>query len=308
MKIILANPRGFCAGVRRAIEIVEKAIEKFGTPLFVKHEIVHNKFVVENFKKKGVIFTDDIAIVPQNATIVFSAHGVSDSVIEQAKAKDLNIIDATCPLVTKVHREVQNYDENGVEIILIGHKGHPEMEGTAGKIKGKYVIVETVEDAKNLEVEDGSALALATQTTLSVDDTKSIVEVLLGRFPEIRKHYKSDICYATQNRQDIVKSMVGEISKLIVIGSKESSNSNRLRDIGTQNAIPSFLVDRATNINLEDFINDDVVGITAGASAPDELVWEVISFLKAQFHATVENSTANFEEDVVFHLPKSVRK
>ena len=241
MKIILANPRGFCAGVRRAIEIVERTIEKFGTPIYVKHEIVHNKFVVDSFKERGVIFTDDISIIPSGSTIIFSAHGVSDSIIHQANAKNLQIIDATCPLVTKVHREVQKYDEQGAEIILIGHKGHPEIEGTAGKINGKCTIVETIEDVNKLEVFDSTNLALATQTTLSMDDTKSIVEALLNKFPEISKHYKSDICYATQNRQNIVKSMISDatnrITKLIVVGSKESSNSNRLCDIGLENNI-----------------------------------------------------------------------
>ena len=307
MKIILANPRGFCAGVRRAIEIVERAIEKFGTPLFVKHEIVHNRYVVDSFKERGVVFTDDISIIPNGATIIFSAHGVSDSIIEQSKAKNLNIIDATCPLVTKVHREVKEYDESGAEIILIGHKGHPEIEGTSGKIKGKYYLVETLEDVEKLKVENPQNLALATQTTLSIDDTKSIVDALLQKFPEIAKHYKSDICYATQNRQNIVKAMIPQITKLIVVGSKESSNSNRLCDIGNENNIESFLVDRAQNINLESFSENDIVGITAGASAPDNLVMEIIDLLKDKFHATLEQSKANFEEDVVFHLPKSVR-
>ncbi|MDA0617518.1 MAG: 4-hydroxy-3-methylbut-2-enyl diphosphate reductase [Proteobacteria bacterium] len=307
MKIILASPRGFCAGVRRAIEIVENAIIKFGTPLYVKHEIVHNKYVVESFQKRGVIFTDDISQVPTSSTIVFSAHGVSDAVIEQSHAQNLQIIDATCPLVTKVHREVTEYDTQGMEIILIGHKGHPEMEGTSGKIKGKYTIVETVQDVENLQVENPSNLALATQTTLSIDDTKAIVDALLLRFPDINKHYKSDICYATQNRQNIVKDMVNEITKLVVVGSKESSNSNRLRDIGTENNIPSFLVDRASNLDISLFNNEDIIGITAGASAPENLVWEIIDFFKTHFNATIENAKTSFEEDVVFHLPKIVR-
>jgi 4-hydroxy-3-methylbut-2-enyl diphosphate reductase len=307
MKIILASPRGFCAGVRRAIEIVERAIQKFGTPLYVKHEIVHNKYVVEDFKQRGVIFTDDISIVPYGATIVFSAHGVSDFIIEQSKSKNLQIIDATCPLVTKVHREVKEYDEKGIEIILIGHKGHPEMDGTSGKIKGKYTIVETLDDVANLNIQNPANVALATQTTLSIDDTKAVVDALLLRFPDIVKHYKSDICYATQNRQNIVKDMVHEITKLIVVGSKESSNSNRLRDIGVENNIPSFLVDRASNINLSLFKQDDIVGITAGASAPENLVWEIINLLKEHFNASIENAKTGFEEDVVFHLPKIVR-
>lgn len=307
MKIILASPRGFCAGVRRAIEIVERAIIKFGTPLYVKHEIVHNRFVVESFQKRGVIFTDDLSIIPDGSTVVFSAHGVSDSIVEQSMRQNLQIIDATCPLVTKVHREVQEYDSQGVEIILIGHKGHPEMDGTSGKIKGKYTIIETATEAENLQVADPSNLALATQTTLSIDDTKSIVDILLKRFPDITKHYKSDICYATQNRQNIVKDMSNEITKLIVVGSNESSNSNRLRDIGVQNGIPSFLVDRAGNLDISNFNNNDIVGLTAGASAPDELVLEIIAFLQANFDATIENSKANFEEDIVFHLPRIVR-
>ncbi|MFT4967530.1 MAG: 4-hydroxy-3-methylbut-2-enyl diphosphate reductase [Candidatus Deianiraeaceae bacterium] len=307
MKIILASPRGFCAGVCRAIEIVEKAIVKFGTPLYVKHEIVHNKYVVESFKKRGVIFTDDISIIPNKATIIFSAHGVSDNIISQSKGKDLRIIDATCPLVTKVHREVKKYDFRNVEIILIGHKGHPEMEGTAGKIKGKYTIVETIDDVKNLQVKDPSNLALATQTTLSVDDTKSIVDAIFQRFPDIKKHYKSDICYATQNRQNMVKDMAKDITKLIVVGSKESSNSNRLRDIGTQNNITSFLVDRASNLDLSMFNDLDVVGITAGASAPENLVWEITNTLQENFKASIENAKSSFEENIIFHLPKSIR-
>jgi 4-hydroxy-3-methylbut-2-enyl diphosphate reductase len=307
MKIILANPRGFCAGVRRAIEIVERAIEKFGVPIFVKHEIVHNKFVVESFKQRGVVFTDDISIIPANSTIIFSAHGVSDAIIHQAKEKNLNIIDATCPLVTKVHREVFEYDQQNLEIILIGHKGHPEIEGTSGKIKGKYTIVETLEDVSNLIVEDQTKLALATQTTLSVDDTKTIVDALLKKFPNISQNYKPDICYATQNRQNIVKSMVKNITKLIVVGSKESSNSNRLHSIGVENGINSFLIDRATNLDLSLFNEFDTIGLTAGASAPDNLVMEVIDLFKAKFNATLEYSDANFEEDIVFHLPKNIR-
>lgn len=307
MKIILANPRGFCAGVRRAIEIVERAIIKFGTPIYVKHEIVHNNFVVNSFKNRGVIFTDDISEVPQGATIIFSAHGVSDYIEEESVKRNLNVIDATCPLVTKVHREVKKYDGDGIEIVLIGHKGHPEMEGTSGKIRGKYTILETLEDVKNFVPIDKHNLALATQTTLSVDDTKEMVELLLARFPEITKHYKSDICYATQNRQNIVKDMVSEITKLIVIGSKESSNSNRLCDIGTQNNIPSFLVNSVKDLNLSVFYDNDVVGLTAGASAPDNLVWEMVDLLKQRFNATLEYSKANFEEDVVFHLPRDVR-
>lgn len=307
MRIILANPRGFCAGVRRAIEIVERAIEKFGTPIYVKHEIVHNDFVVNSFKNRGVIFTDDISEIPQGSTIIFSAHGVSDYIEEESAKKNLNIIDATCPLVTKVHREVRKYDEDGIEIILIGHKGHPEMEGTSGKIRGKFTILETLDDVKNFTPKDERKLALATQTTLSIDDTKQMVDLLLKRFPEITKHYKSDICYATQNRQNIVKAMIKDITKLIVIGSKESSNSNRLCDIGTQNGIRSFLVNSANDLDISVFSGDDIVGLTAGASAPDNLVWEMIDLLKLRFNASLEYSKANFEEDVVFHLPRGVR-
>lgn len=307
MKIVLANPRGFCAGVRRAIEIVERAIEKFGTPIYVKHEIVHNDFVVNSFKNRGVIFTDDISEVPQGATIIFSAHGVSDYIEEQSLRRNLNIIDATCPLVTKVHREVKKYDEENIEIVLIGHNGHPEMEGTSGKIRGKYTILETIDDVENFTPRDASKIALATQTTLSIDDTKQMVDLLLKRFPDITKHYKSDICYATQNRQNIVKAMIGNITKLIVIGSKESSNSNRLCDIGTQSNIPSFLVNSAKDLNLSIFSDDDTIGLTAGASAPDNLVWEVFDLFKSHFNSTLEYSQANFEEDIVFHLPKNVR-
>lgn len=310
MQLILAEPRGFCAGVRRAIEIVEKAIIKFGTPIYVKHEIVHNKYVVENLKAKGVIFTDDLSIVPDGATIIYSAHGVSEAIEIEAKNKNMLTIDATCPLVKKVHREVIKYADDGCEIILIGHRGHPEIEGTAGRVKNDVILVETTEDAKNIQPINPQKLALATQTTLSSDDTKEIVEILQKRFPILLENSKNDICYATQNRQDSVKCLINDykIDILLTVGSANSSNSNRLKDIGTSFGIESYLVNDASDLQESWFMRAKTIGITAGASAPDELVDGIIEFFKAKFLGTTIEIMNGIKEDTVFHLPREVRK
>ena len=309
MEIILAEPRGFCAGVRRAIEIVEKAILKFGTPIYVKHEIVHNKIVIESLRSKGVIFTDDLTIIPTGSVVIYSAHGVSDAIESLAGSLKLLPIDATCPLVKKVHKEVVKYDEEGFEVILIGHRNHPEMEGTAGKLKhGKAVIVESVEEAMNLQVQNPEKLGLATQTTLSMDDTKEIIAVLQSRFPSLREHIKNDICYATQNRQDAVHALIKQgIDCLIVLGSQNSSNSNRLRDIGEKHDIPSFLVNEPSELKLEELINCKKIGITAGASAPELLVQGVVEFFKAANPNVKISLLEGIKEDVMFHLPKELR-
>jgi 4-hydroxy-3-methylbut-2-enyl diphosphate reductase len=310
MEIILAEPRGFCAGVRRAILIVEKAIEKFGIPIYVKHEIVHNKIVIESLKSKGVIFTDDLSIVPKGGVIIYSAHGVSDFIENKAEEFNLISIDATCPLVKKVHKEVINYDENGFQIILIGHKNHPEMEGTAGKLKyGKAVIIENTEDARKIEFPLNTKLAIATQTTLSLDDTKEIIEILTQKFPSLKENIKNDICYATQNRQNAVQSLIKEygIEGLIVIGSQNSSNSNRLRDIGSAYKIPSFLINDFTELPFNDLKNINKIGITAGASAPEHLIENLLEFLKSKVHNLKITLMNGIKEDTIFHLPKQLR-
>jgi 4-hydroxy-3-methylbut-2-enyl diphosphate reductase len=310
MKIILAEPRGFCAGVKRAILIVEMALAKFGSPIYVKHEIVHNKIVIEDLKSKGVIFTDDLSIIPEHSTLIYSAHGVSDEVEASAKKLNLISIDATCPLVKKVHKEVIEYDEEGFQILLIGHKNHPEMEGTAGKLKkGKAIVVETEEDAMSLSFPSGTKLALATQTTLSMNDTKKITAILLERFPQLKDNIKNDICYATQNRQTAVNELIQKhkIDGLIVVGSQNSSNSNRLRDIGLTNNIPSFLINEPSELNINDFKSLKKIGITAGASAPEHLIQNLIDFLKLNLNKVSVSLMDGVKEDVIFHLPKQLR-
>jgi 4-hydroxy-3-methylbut-2-enyl diphosphate reductase len=310
MELILAEPRGFCAGVRRAILIVEKAIEKFGIPIYVKHEIVHNKIVIESLKSKGVIFTDDLSIIPKGSVVIYSAHGVSDKIEEQASELRLLPLDATCPLVKKVHKEVVQYDDESFQVILIGHKNHPEIEGTSGKLKkGRAIIIESVEDAKNVVIENQEKLAIATQTTLSIDDTREIIEVLESRFSSLKGNIKNDICYATQNRQTAVRDLIEkyEIDGLIVVGSQNSSNSNRLKDIGLQRNIISFLVNEPKELNLEDISNLKKIGITAGASAPEHLIEELIEFFKktnSDLKITIMNGV---KEDTIFHLPKQLR-
>jgi len=302
LKVILAKPRGFCAGVERAIEIVERAIKKYGAPVYVRHEIVHNKYVVEDLKSKGAIFVSEIDDIPKGAITVFSAHGVSEKVEDDAKLRELPVIDATCPLVKKVHKEAQRHEEKGMEIILIGHKGHPEVEGTSGRVKSEVTLVQTVADVATLEVKDPSKLSYVTQTTLSVDDTRSIISALKARFPEIQGPDIRDICYATQNRQDAVRILAKDVDTLLVIGAKNSSNSNRLRDLGEEIGITSYLINGAEDIHPQWIANSKIVGITAGASAPEILLEKVIDRLAE--HARLEITTMEgVNENVKFKIP-----
>jgi len=311
MNIILAKPRGFCAGVTRAIETVEKALTKFGPPIYVRHEIVHNKFVVESLKKKGAIFVSEVSDVPEGAITIFSAHGVSDQVEEDARSAGLDVIDATCPLVSKVHREAKKYEDEDYEIILIGHKGHPEVEGTSGRVKKDVILVTSEDDARNVKIKDHEKLSYVTQTTLSVDDTKKIVDILEDRFPTLQRGLATkDICYATQNRQDAVKSLCKMVDLLLVLGSENSSNSNRLRDLGEECGIESYLISGAGDVKEELLLKSDRIGITAGASAPEVLVQDVIAKIKELVGEKVEVSDmeGGIQEDTFFVLPRKVRK
>ncbi|GDX35694.1 4-hydroxy-3-methylbut-2-enyl diphosphate reductase [Alphaproteobacteria bacterium] len=310
MQIILAKPRGFCAGVRRAIETVEKAIEKFGSPVYVRHEIVHNKFVVESLKKKGAIFVNEVDKIPRGAITIFSAHGVSDQVEEDALKRGLDVIDATCPLVSKVHREAKKHEEEGYEIILIGHRGHPEVEGTSGRVKKDVILVTNEDDARNICIKNSDKIAFVTQTTLSVDDTKKIIDILEERFPNLQKGLATkDICYATQNRQDAVRQLAKKADILLVIGAQNSSNSNRLRDLGEEYNLPSYLINNADDIDEKWFNNIENIGLTAGASAPEILVQEVIDKIKKIFGETVKVvDIEGIDESVFFALPKKIRK
>jgi 4-hydroxy-3-methylbut-2-enyl diphosphate reductase len=307
MNILLANPRGFCAGVERAIAIVERALEKFGAPIYVRHEVVHNRYVVDGLKAKGAVFVEELAEVPDGATVIFSAHGVPQAVRIDAAARGLKVFDATCPLVTKVHLEVSRLHKQGYEIVMIGHKGHPEVEGTMGQATGPMYLVEGVGDVALLEV--GSAgkapLAYVTQTTLSVDDARVIVHALMARFPDIIGPRKDDICYATQNRQDAVKAMAGKVDVVIVVGSKNSSNSNRLREVAAIGGIPAYLVDGADQIDAEWLQGNARVGVTAGASAPEVLVSGVVDRLKA-LGATGIETLDGVAENVNFPLPREL--
>ena len=309
MQIILAKPRGFCAGVRRAIETVEKAIEKFGAPVYVRHEIVHNKFVVETLQKKGAIFVNEVSKIPEGAITIFSAHGVSNQVEVDALNRGLDVIDATCPLVSKVHREAKKHEEDGYEIILIGHRGHPEVEGTSGRVKKEVILVTNEEDAKKITIKNPQKIAFVTQTTLSVEDTKKIVDILETRFPQLQKGLATkDICYATQNRQDAVKQLAKIADILLVIGAKNSSNSNRLRDLGEESGLPSYLINEAKDIQRNWFNNVENIGLTAGASAPEILVQEVIAKIKEIFGDNVKVADIEgIEENVFFALPKKIR-
>ena len=305
-KIILANPRGFCAGVDRAIEIVERALETYGAPIYVRHEVVHNRFVVNNLKDKGAIFVDELDEVPENATVVFSAHGVSQSVRREAEDRKLNVFDATCPLVTKVHIEVKKYRKEGLEILLIGHKGHPEVEGTMGQANGGIHLIENVEDVDSLQVKNPDKLAYVSQTTLSMDDTAKIVEALRNRFPNITGPRKDDICYATQNRQDAVKKLVDKCDVIFVVGSPNSSNSNRLKEIAEIRDVPTYLIDGPDEINQQWIAGKKLAGITAGASAPESLVKKVVLHLSKQKSEIIELDGP--EENISFSLPNSLRK
>jgi 4-hydroxy-3-methylbut-2-enyl diphosphate reductase len=310
MKIRLANPRGFCAGVDRAIEIVERAIELFGAPIHVRHEVVHNRHVVERLRAMGAVFVQELDEVPDGATVIFSAHGVSRAVEEEAARRGLNVFDATCPLVTKVHMEVRRFAREGRDVILIGHGGHPEVEGTIGRFDasfgGRIILVESVEDVARIEVRDPARLAFVSQTTLSVDDTADVVAALKARFPELASPTKDDICYATQNRQDAVKALVRECDVLIVVGSVTSSNSNRLVELGERSGIASHLVDGADDLRREWFAGRRCVGITAGASAPEVLVRQVVARL-VEWGAEPPVELAGQEERVVFGLPRALR-
>ncbi len=306
MQILLANPRGFCAGVERAITIVERALEKFGAPIYVRHEVVHNKYVVDDLKAKGAIFIEELEDVPDNATLIFSAHGVPQSVRIEAARRGLNIFDATCPLVTKVHIEVSRLAKQGFEIIMIGHKGHPEVEGTMGQTTGKMYLVEDVEDVEKLSVGAGDPpLAYVTQTTLSVDDAATIINALKARFPKIVGPKKDDICYATQNRQDAVKAMAGKVDLMIVVGSKNSSNSNRLREVAAKDGASAYLVDGADQIDPAWLVGNPRIGISAGASAPEILVSGVVARLK-ELGANNVTTLDGVEENVNFPLPKEL--
>ena len=305
MQVMLANPRGFCAGVDRAIAIVERALQQFGAPIYVRHEVVHNKFVVEDLKQKGAIFIEDLDEVPAGSTLIFSAHGVSQAVRQEAEQRGLKVFDATCPLVTKVHVEVKKLRESGHEIIMIGHKGHPEVEGTMGQANGGMYLVETLEDVARLEVKTNDKLAYVTQTTLSVDDAAAVVNALKQKFPAIVGPKKDDICYATQNRQDAVKKLSSAAEVVIVVGSPNSSNSNRLREVAENLGRKAYMVDNADQLQPQWFTGAQYVGVTAGASAPELLVEQVIGRIRA-FGANTVEELQGVEENVVFSLPKGL--
>lgn len=305
MDILLANPRGFCAGVDRAIIIVEQALEKFGAPIYVRHEVVHNKFVVDELKSKGAIFIEDLDEVPAGNTVIFSAHGVSKAVRAEAEGRGLRVFDATCPLVTKVHIEVAKMRAAGREIVMIGHKDHPEVEGTMGQSDNGMYLVETPEDVAQLVVKNPEKLSYVTQTTLSIDDAAQIVEALQEKFPEIKGPKSDSICYATQNRQDAVKIMAKDCDLVIVVGSPNSSNSNRLREVAQNQGVESYMVDNASFLNPDWVVGKKRIGISAGASAPEVLVQEVIAKLQSLSNAEV-TELQGVIENVVFQLPKNL--
>jgi 4-hydroxy-3-methylbut-2-enyl diphosphate reductase len=306
MQIILANPRGFCAGVERAIAIVERAIEKFGAPIYVRHEVVHNKFVCDDLRAKGAVFVDDLADVPAGGTVIFSAHGVSKAVRTEAEARGLKVFDATCPLVTKVHLQVARMRTEGREVIMIGHKGHPEVEGTMGQSLDGMHLVETVDDVAALPVSDPSHLSYVTQTTLSVDDADKVVSALKARFPEIMGPKRDDICYATQNRQDAVKKLAAHADVVFVVGSRSSSNSNRLREVAELIGCQAHLIDDASQIKSAWLSGAQRVGVTAGASAPEVLVRDVVRKL-SDGKASQVDQLGGIEENVTFALPKELQ-
>ena len=311
MKIILANPRGFCAGVDRAIEIVERALEIFGAPIYVRHEVVHNRHVVEGLRSRGVVFVDELDEVPDDGTVIYSAHGVSLAVHAEGRRRGLRVFDATCPLVTKVHLEVSNHAAAGRECILIGHTGHPEVEGTMGQYDttkgGQMYLVETPADVAQLQVRNPEDIAFVTQTTLSVDDTLRVIEALRARFPRILGPRRDDICYATQNRQDAVKDLAVSCDVILVVGSPNSSNSNRLRELAENRGVPAYLVDEAAQVQRAWLTDKSTIGITAGASAPEDIVRGVVSQLCAWGANTVEESTGK-KEPVTFSLPAELKR
>jgi 4-hydroxy-3-methylbut-2-enyl diphosphate reductase len=305
MQVLLAKPRGFCAGVDRAIEIVERALQIHGAPIYVRHEVVHNKFVVDDLRAKGAVFVEHLAEVPAGSTVIFSAHGVSQDVRREANARQLKVFDATCPLVTKVHVEVAKMRDQGREIIMIGHQGHPEVEGTMGQAQGGMYLVETPADVARLQVTDPANLAFVTQTTLSVDDASQIIAALKQRFPQIVGPKKDDICYATQNRQDAIKALAQQCDVVIVVGSPNSSNSNRLREVAANQNVAAYMVDNARELKPEWLAGASRVGVSAGASAPEVLVQEVISRLM-ELGASGVTEIAGITERVTFPLPKNL--
>ena len=307
MQVLLAQPRGFCAGVDRAIEIVERALQLHGAPIYVRHEVVHNKFVVDDLRAKGAVFIEDLSQVPAGSTVIFSAHGVSQAVRREAEAQGLKVFDATCPLVTKVHVEVAKMRARGFEIVMIGHRGHPEVEGTMGQSQGGIYLVETPADVARLEVADANQLAFVTQTTLSVDDAREIIDALKQRFPKIVGPKKDDICYATQNRQDAVKALALQCDVVIVVGSPNSSNSNRLREVAANQGVAAYMVDNAAELNPQWVAGKARVGVTAGASAPEILVRQVIEKLRNLGAESVEE-VQGISETVTFPVPKSLAK
>tara|TARA_X000001036_G_scaffold211727_1_gene198751 strand:+ start:50 stop:1015 length:966 start_codon:yes stop_codon:yes gene_type:complete len=304
-KILLAQPRGFCAGVERAIEIVEKALEIHGAPVYVRHEIVHNKRVVETLRKKGAVFVNEIEEIPDKGMTIFSAHGIAEVIENEARNRKLPVIDATCPLVSKVHREGQNHSKNERSVILIGHAGHPEVEGTMGRIPGAVYLVTNVEDVKNLILLDENKVAYVSQTTLSVDDTREIIEALKTRFPKIVGPDVRDICYATQNRQQAIHQIVNDIDILLVVGAQNSSNSNRLKEIGSERNIPSYLIDDAQALNPIWLEGAKTIGISAGASAPEELVKELLDYIRSFAEVELE-LVSGVEENIQFKLPSEL--
>lgn len=310
MQIRLANPRGFCAGVDRAIEIVNRALDVFGAPIYVRHEVVHNKFVVNNLRDRGAVFVDELHEVPDDQLVIFSAHGVSQAVQKEAERRGLKVFDATCPLVTKVHLEVMRYSRDGHECVLIGHHGHPEVEGTMGQYDtangGRIYLVENESDVERLSVADPAKLAYVTQTTLSMDDTAKVIDALRSRFPQIQGPRKDDICYATQNRQDAVKQLAGDCDLMLVVGSPNSSNSNRLRELAERMGTPAYLIDEASQIDPAWLENRAVVGVTAGASAPEVLVNDVINRLR-ELGGDAPEEVSGREESIVFSMPRELR-
>ncbi|HUP92019.1 MAG TPA: 4-hydroxy-3-methylbut-2-enyl diphosphate reductase [Solimonas sp.] len=311
MEILLANPRGFCAGVDRAIEIVERALEVLGAPIYVRHEVVHNRFVVDNLRAKGAVFVEEVSEIPQGASCIFSAHGVSQEVREEAAKRGLTVFDATCPLVTKVHIEVKRYSREGREVVLIGHEGHPEVEGTMGQFDasagGRIFLVETPEDVASLEIRNPRRLAYVTQTTLSMDDTARVIDALRVRFPEVHGPRKDDICYATQNRQDSVGELAAKCDLVLVVGSKNSSNSNRLREKAELRGVPAYLIDGPDDIRPEWLAAKKSIGVTAGASAPEILVQQVVARLR-ELGGKAAAEMPGRQEHIVFSLPPALRR
>jgi 4-hydroxy-3-methylbut-2-enyl diphosphate reductase len=309
MNIVLANPRGFCAGVDRAITIVERALEIFEPPIYVRHEVVHNKYVVDSLRARGAVFVDELHEVPDDSIVIFSAHGVSQAVRQEAKDRGLRVFDATCPLVTKVHMEVTRASRKGHECVLIGHAGHPEVEGTMGQYnnpKGGIYLVESTDDVAKLEVKDPKELHYMSQTTLSVDDTADVIDALREKFPDVQGPRKDDICYATQNRQDAVRELAAEVDVLLVVGARNSSNSNRLRELAEKMGTPAYLIDDATCINQSWLEGKENVGVTAGASAPEVLVRDVVKQLQAWGGQTVQERSGR-EENITFSIPPELR-